>query len=133
MIGLDTNVVVRYIMQDDMAQAALASALIEGLSDDQPGFISVVTCVEIVWVLTRSYRLPRDAIIETLEILLSAYQLRFEHKPDLYRALGDYKSGKADFADALIHRLNLSAGCDKTVTFDVAAADHAGMTLITAA
>lgn len=130
MIGLDTNVIVRYIMQDDTAQADMATALIDSLSDDQPGFISIVTCVELFWVLSRSYELSRDLIIETLETLLASYQLRFEHKPDLYRALTDYKSSKADFSDCLIHRLNLSAGCDQTLTFDKAAAKQAGMTLI---
>lgn len=130
MIGLDTNVLVRYIMQDDAKQAAKATKLIEGLNAQEPGFITLVSVVELVWVLSSSYDLARDQIVQALDVILRAKQLVVDQAEHVVRALRAYGAGNADFADCLIERTAVAAGCAKTMTFDVAAAKTAGMTLI---
>jgi predicted nucleic-acid-binding protein len=130
MIGLDTNVLVRYIMQDDARQAAKATKLIEGLTNDEPGFISLVSVIELVWVLTASYRLGREQVGQVLDVLLRSRQLIVDQAEHVVRALRAYGQGSADFADCLIERTASATGCDRTMTFDVAASKTAGMTLI---
>lgn len=130
MTGLDTNVLVRYIMQDDTRQAAKATRLIESLSSDEPGFISVVAIVELVWVLDSFYELNRAQIAQALDLILRSKQLIVDQAEQVARALRAYSVGKADFADCLIERVAAAAGCSRTMTFDVAASKSAGMTLI---
>lgn len=130
MIGLDTNVLVRYIMQDDAKQAAKATKLIESLSAQAPGFVSLVAVVELVWVLSSCYELERDQISQAIDVLLRANQLVVDQAENVARAHGAYSSGTADFADCLIERTSSLAGCDRTMTFDLKAARTAGMTLI---
>jgi predicted nucleic-acid-binding protein len=130
MIGLDTNVVVRYIMQDDASQSAKAAKLIESLSEDRPGFISLVSIVELYWVLTSCYRLTDDQFKEALDVLLRAKQIIIDRAEQVARASRVFDPGRADFADCLIERIAASAGCEQTLTFDVNAARHAGMTLL---
>jgi predicted nucleic-acid-binding protein len=130
MIGLDTNVLVRYIMQDDAKQAAKATKLIEGLTAQSPGFIPLVAVVELVWVLSSSYDLDRDQVVQALDVILRSKQLVVDRAEDVLRAVRDFRSSSADFADCLIERTAMAAGCGTTMTFDVAAAKTAGMTLI---
>lgn len=130
MIGLDANVLVRYIMQDEAKQAAKATKLIEGLTAQEPGFITLVSVVELVWVLSSSYDLARDRIVQALDVILRSKQLVVDQAEHVVRAVRAYGAGNADFADCLIERTALAAGCAKTMTFDVAAAKTAGMTLI---
>jgi predicted nucleic-acid-binding protein len=130
MIGLDTNVLVRYIMQDDAKQAAKATKLIEGLTAQSPGFIPLVAVVELVWVLSSSYDLDRDQVVLALDVILRSKQLVVDRAEDVLRAVRDFRSSSADFADCLIERTAMAAGCGTTMTFDVAAAKTAGMTLI---
>ncbi|MCZ7562131.1 MAG: type II toxin-antitoxin system VapC family toxin [Burkholderiaceae bacterium] len=130
MIGLDTNVVVRYIMQDDASQSAKATKLIESLSEDRPGFISLVSIVELYWVLTSCYRLTDDQVKEALDVLLRAGQIIVDRAEQVARASRVFDPGRADFADCLIERIAASADCEQTLTFDVNAARHAGMTLL---
>ncbi len=130
MIGLDTNVLVRYIMQDDPAQAAQATALIESLQADRPGFVSLVSVVELVWVLTACYALSNAQAAQALDVLLQARQIVVDRADQVLRATRLFARGKADFADCLIERCAAAAGCERTFTFDVGAARHAGMTLV---
>ena len=130
MMGLDTNVLVRYIMQDDAKQAAKATKLIESLSPDAPGFVTLVSVIELVWVLSSCFDLTREQIAQALNALLRAKQLVVDQADQVVRALRTYSSSSADFADCLIERTASSAGCAKTMTFDVAASKQAGMTLI---
>jgi predicted nucleic-acid-binding protein len=126
-IGLDTNVVVRYLAQDDARQAAIATRLIEGsLSADVRGFISIVTLAEIVWVMSSNYGASRASVAEIVEGLLTAPQLMMERADVLWRALKAYRDSKADFSDAVIVELGSDAGCSKTVTFDRRAGAHPG-------
>jgi predicted nucleic-acid-binding protein len=126
-IGLDTNVVVRYLAQDDARQAAAATRLIEGsLSAEARGFISIVTLAEVVWVMSSIYGASRAAGADIVEGLLTAPQLTLEKADVLWRALRAYRDSKADFSDAVIAELGRDAGCSKTVTFDRKAAVHPG-------
>lgn len=130
MIGLDTNVLVRYIMQDDPRQSAKATRLIESLEADRPGFIGMVSIVELYWVLTSCYDLTNDQVRQALDLLLRTRQIVVDRADQVLRALKVFETGKADFADCLIERAAAAAGCEKTMTFDVSAARHAGMTII---
>lgn len=130
MIGLDTNVLVRYIMQDDPKQAPRANALIEQLTAEEPGFVSLVTVVELVWVLSSGYELERSEVSKAMELLLRAKQLVVEQSERVNLAWQTYKSTSADFADCLIQRLCAGAGCARTMTFDKNASKIAGMVLI---
>ena len=130
MIGLDTNVLVRYIMQDDPGQSSRATAIVESLQGVGSAYITLVSMVELVWVLTVSFELTRAQVSQALDGILRTKQFKIENADQVIRALRVFKLGKSDFADCLIERSANSAGCDKTVTFDVKAAKHAGMTLI---
>ena len=130
MIGLDTNVLVRYIMQDDPRQSARATALVESLDIDRPGFVGLVSVIELYWVLTSCYHLTNDQVKQALDALLRTKQIVVDRSDQVLRALRVFDAGKADFADCLIERIAASAGCEQTMTFDMNAAKHAGMTLI---
>lgn len=130
MIGLDTNVLVRYIMQDDAVQAAKATALVETLDAERPGFVALVSIVELYWVLTSCYDLTEAQVMQALEILLRTKEIVVDQAEQVLRALRACAGGKADFADCLIERTAAAAGCTRTVTFDTKAARHAGMTLL---
>lgn len=130
MIGLDTNVLVRYIMQDDAKQAAKATALVESLSADAPGFITLVSVVELVWVLSSCYALSRAQVAQALEIMLRSRQLIVDQAEHVVRALRAFRAGNADFTDCLIERMAASAGCAQTMTLDAGAAKTVGMTLM---
>ena len=130
MIGLDTNVLVRYIMQDDPKQSPKASALIEALTAAEPGFVTVVTVIELVWVLSSCYELTREQLAQALDAILRTKELVVDRADQVVRALRVFKASAADFADCLIERGASSAGCDRTMTFDKGAASAAGMTLI---
>lgn len=129
MIGLDTNVLVRYLAQDDRAQSARASELIEQLTEAAPGFISVVTLVETYWVLRRAYRADQESLVATLGGLLDATEVVVEREETVRRAVTRAVGG-ADFADAMVSELGYDAGCVRTVTFDRRAAKLAGMELL---
>ncbi len=130
MIGLDTNVLVRYIAQDDPKQSPQATHLIESLSANSLGFISIVSVVELVWVLTGCYASTRGDVCEVLETLLRTKEIVVANADTVWKALRLFKIGKADFADCLIEMSASEAGCSHTVTFDQGAAKHCGMQLI---
>ncbi len=130
MIGLDTNVLVRYIAQDDSKQSPKATRLIEALTVDAPGYVSIVSVVELVWVLMGCYALTRSEICEVLETLLRTKEIIVANADTIWKAVRLFKEGKADFADCLIERSANEAGCSHTTTFDRDAAKHCGMQLI---
>lgn len=130
MIGLDTNVLVRYIAQDDVKQSPKATRLIESLTVDAPGYVSIVSVVELVWVLSGCYSSTKGEICEVLETLLRTKEILVAHPDTVWKALRLFKEGKADFADCLIERSANEAGCRYTTTFDRNAANHCGMKLI---
>jgi predicted nucleic-acid-binding protein len=130
MIGLDTNVLVRYFAQDDVEQAKRATDLIESLTTDRPGYVTQVTLVEVVWVLARAYRLERAEIAQVIETALRTKELLIEAAETVWKALRLFTTSSADFADCLIERACHKAGCDYTATFDKTASRTAGMRLI---
>jgi predicted nucleic-acid-binding protein len=122
-IGLDTNVLVRYFTQDDPKQSPLAKRLLnDTLTRDAPGHVNLVTLAETVWVLRRVYGIDRQEAAEVVATLLAGEQLQIDRRATVRHALQDYGAGLADFADCLIARLNAEAGCAHTVTFDRKAA-----------
>ena len=130
MIGLDTNVLVRYLMQDDAKQAAQATRLMESLTVESPGFVSIVSVVELGWILTSAYGLTRSQLEQALEALLRTKELVVDRADEVLRALRVFRTATADLADCLIERSAAGAGCEQTMTFDVGAAKGAGMTLV---
>lgn len=130
MIGLDTNVLVRYIMLDDAKQSPKAAKLIESLTVDAPGFVSIVSVVELGWVLSSCYGLTRQQLAQALEALLRTKEIVIDRADHVLKALRVFKATSADLADCLIERSAASAGCARTMTFDIDAAKTAGMSLI---
>ena len=119
MTGLDTNVLVRYLAQDDAAQSARATRLIEQeLSEREPGFIGLVVLVETCWVLRRLYGATATELRDTVRDLLGTRQLVVEQRAVVARALARLGEGAGDMADALIAEGAAEAGCSRTVTFD---------------
>jgi predicted nucleic-acid-binding protein len=115
MIGLDTNVVVRYLTQDGPAQSRRATGIIEQrLTVQRPGFICVVTMVEIVWVLARAYRFNAREIAAVLERMLQTDVLVIENEQEVFIALIAFKEKRGAFADAVIAALGAKAGCRHT-------------------
>ena len=130
MTGLDTNVLVRYVMQDDPSQSPRATRLIESLSADDPGFVPVVVLVELVWVLSGSYGLDRSQVATVLDTLLRSKELVVDRADLVTQALRRYSTAGADFADAMTERLATAAGCSATMSFDAGAVKAAGMTRV---
>jgi predicted nucleic-acid-binding protein len=119
LIGLDTNVLVRYLVQDDAMQLARATELIERrLTPASPGFISIVTIVETVWVLHRAYGFTRQEISSAVERVLQADVLVMQNEQEVFTAMVALRDGRGAFADALIGEFGLTAGCSYTYTFD---------------
>ena len=130
MIGLDTNVLVRYIMQDDSRQSPLATRLVESLSAESPGFVPLVSVVELAWVLSSAYELDRAQLFQAFEALLRTKEIVVDRAETVWKALRVFQNANADFADCLIERSAAVAGCEWTMTFDRNAVKGCGMTLV---
>lgn len=119
MKGLDTNVLIRYLVQDDPEQAAVAVRAIESAVERNNRFLiqPVVLC-ETVWVLDSVYGYPKEEILPALNMILRTVQFEIADKDTVWQAFGDYQSGTADFSDYLIGRANTRQGAAATLTFD---------------
>ena len=126
MIGLDTNVLARYLSQDDPKQSARATALIHSFTPDNPGFIPLVSLVELVWVMQSCYQAKKTEIVSILQMLLGTRELVVENAETAIKALKVFSGSKADFSDCLIERSANKAGCDHCVSFDAYAIKDAG-------
>ncbi len=127
MIGLDTNVVVRYLTQDDPQQSRRATQIFDHqLTRAEPGFLSVVTMVETVWVLGRAYGFVGQEIAAAVELLLQTDVLVIENEQEVFTAMIALKERRGDFSDAMIGVLGQKAGCKYTLTFDQKALRLAG-------
>lgn len=127
MIGLDTNIIIRYLAQDDPVQSPKATHIIERrITETNPGFISLVTMAETVWVLDRLYRLSDKEIAQAVERILQADTLVVQNEQEVFTAMTALRSGQGSFADALIASLGAWAGCSCTFTFDRKAARLGG-------
>ena len=119
MIGLDTNILVRYLTQDDPEQSMKVNDEIEkGLAAGDMFFITNIVMCELVWVLETSYGYDCRDISPVLENILRTRQFKFENKDLLWISLSDYRNKKGDFADHLIGQTGHKAGCRETLTFD---------------
>ena len=128
MIAVDTNVLVRYFVEDDAHQSAIARAFIEGeLTSDRPGLVTIVAIVELGWVLQGVYGASASTVVEIIHKLLNAGQVVVEQADAVEAAITRLHS---DLADALIHEIGKSKGCEKTVTFDRRFAQMRGVELL---
>ena len=119
MIGLDTNILVRYLAQDDEKQSAIVTKLIENEYDIEGFcFINHIVLCELIWVLQRSYRVKKPQIIEIIKLLLHTTQFTFQSPDIVWKALKSYRNGSADFSDYLTSVINKAQGCEYTLSFD---------------
>ena len=131
MTGLDTNVLVRYFAQDDPIQSKRANEIMERrLTEDEPGFVSLVTMVETAWVLSRVYGLSDAEIAAAVEGMLQAGTLVIQNEQEVFTAVAALRAGRGSFADALVGALGIWAGCSYTLTFDRKAGRLDGFELI---
>jgi predicted nucleic-acid-binding protein len=123
MMGLDTNVLLRYLAQDDPKQSPRSTEIIERrLTEQEPGFVSLVTILEVVWVLKSLFNRSRQEIANDIEMLLAADTLEVQNEQEVYLAVVSLRNGVGTFEDALIGTLGAWRGCSATLTFDEDAA-----------
>ena len=131
MTGIDTNVLARYIAQDDPIQSKIAEEFIEKkCSKDNYGFINHIVLCEFVWVLQKCYNAPKKKIIHVIEQLLRTAQFKVQNPQLIWLTLNDFRKGSADFSDYLVGRINQSKDCAETVTFDKNAAKSPSFRLL---
>jgi len=130
MIGLDTNILVRYLVKDDPEQTRLAVNLIYSLTPAEPGWVAQATMLELVWALTRIYRVKRNQAVAILDTLLASRYIVIEQDEIARASVRLYRAHNIDFADCLISCGGKAAGCSKIMTFDRKAARDAGMELV---
>ncbi|MBW8874666.1 MAG: type II toxin-antitoxin system VapC family toxin [Acidobacteria bacterium] len=131
MRGLDTNILVRYLLLDDPHQVEVVKNLFDqGTKREERYHVPSVVLCELVWVLRSVYRLGRDKICSTLGLILSVGSFEVQDRDLAERALEEYRTGQADFADYLIGRQNGRAGCDDTLSFDRDLMGHPGFTIL---
>ena len=131
MIGLDSNILIRYLTQDDPVQSVKAIEILERrLTPKNPGFVSILAMVETVWVLDRAYGLTAEDIARVVERLLQVEVLTIENEQEVYTVMVALKRGRGSFADALIGELGARAGCTRTLTFNQKALRLRGFELV---
>lgn len=130
MTGIDTNVLTRFIMQDDRYQSPAASRFLESLTPENPGFIALVTVAELGWVLMRRYKLSRRQFAEAMDSLFGSTQVVIENASLVADAFLLFERTNADFSDCLVSLSAKSAGCDAVATFDIRAAKLLNMNLL---
>jgi len=131
MLGVDTNVLVRYLIRDDQPRYEKARRMIDReVSNGEPVMVSLLVLLETEWVLRSRYVLPKSEIIATFSALLDTADLAFEDQPSIEQALYFWKDSAADFADCLIDARNRRLGCRATATFDGRALKLAGFVAV---
>ena len=131
MIGLDTNVLVRYLSQDDKIQSGKATKFIEKrITEKEPGFINCIVLVETTWVLESCYGANKQSIVNVINQLASTKQLVLQNAEIVLKSLRVYISSNVDFADALLSTINNEKGCETTITFDKKAGEISSFTLL---
>lgn len=134
MISLDTNVLVRFLTQDDMSQYLTVAQLLTHLEkDNRQAFVSLLVVIEINWVLGFSYRLERVQIIEALLALMELPMLNFEHSQKLKACLQNARQDTFDLSDLLIALKSSEHDALPVMTFDKKASKAQGFTLLTQA
>lgn len=127
MIGLDTNVLVRFLAQDGAKQAVTANKLFSSLSQAHPAYITQVSLVELVWVMQGCYGVSKKDLVSILDRLFHTRELVIENLDIAVQALSVFTNSNAEFSDCIIECNSRLAGCTKTMTFDRNAANHSGM------
>jgi predicted nucleic-acid-binding protein len=130
LIGLDTNILARFLLQDDPLQSPRANEVMESLSAEEPGWVGLATILELVWVLCSKNRFDRLAISRALDRIMQVEEIVVEHAEYVQEAVQQFRRCNADFADCLIAASARAAGCTRTVTFDRIAVRDAGMQLL---
>ncbi len=130
MTGIDTHVLVRYVIEDDPGQTALAIQFLDSRTIHDPGFFPLVCVAEFCWVLTRSYKRDRAELARAIRWLLGTEAFVVENRELVGEALLLFQKSNADFDDCLIARCARSAGCHSVVTFDRRAARNIGMRIL---
>lgn len=131
MKGIDTNVLVRYLVQDDVKQSRAATRFIEEeCSNASPCYIGLVTLCELAWVLESNYKVARADTLDIIERLLCVEQFTVDQSSVVWRAVSDARTSNADFPDHLVARVAEAAGCESTVTFDKKASNYHGFELL---
>jgi predicted nucleic-acid-binding protein len=130
LIGLDTNILLRFIVQDDPHQSPLADATMSSLTAENPGWVGLATVLEFVWAMSRKMRISKPAVCNALDRILMLDSIVVEQDMIVATAVDRFRSTRADFADCLIASSARAAGCSRTVTFDRIAARDAGMDLL---
>jgi len=129
MLGIDTNVLVRFLVRDDQNQFEKARKLLKReVSNGRRVFINQLVLLETEWVLRSRYGLAKTQMLETISRLLDAPDIQLEDEPAVEEALFIWRDAKADFADCLIGARNRRLGCRATVTFDTKASKLQGFT-----
>ena len=119
MIGIDTNILVRYLTQDDEKQAAIINKIIAQYENQAHSmFINNIVICELIWVLERGYKYSKKEIISAVRVILSTTEFAFEQPEILWLSLNDYEKYNADFSDILLSKINKIYDCDYTITFD---------------
>ena len=131
MIAIDTNVLVRLLVNDDQQQGAKAKQLFDANADqDGSIWLGDTVLVELVWVLTRSYGRSRQAVLTALRALANNASVTLESGHTIHAALDSFAAGSADFADCLLAENSRQAGCDSLYTFDRAMRGMVGVKLL---
>jgi predicted nucleic-acid-binding protein len=119
MLGLDSNILLRHLLQDDAVQSPLATRLIRSrCSSEEPGFVSLIVLVEMLWTLRRGYAFGREALETAVSDLLESEELLIESEELISEALDIAKRNKLDIPDILISLVNRAHGCSETMSFD---------------
>ncbi|MDY6994298.1 MAG: type II toxin-antitoxin system VapC family toxin [Pseudomonadota bacterium] len=119
MIDIDTNVLIRYIIQDDPLQSALATEFLEkNCTPENPGYLHAIVLCELVWVLESSYEYKREQVAMVLQYLLETDSLVIQEIENVGLALEAYREKSIDFSDALLGESNQSHGCQTTITLE---------------
>jgi predicted nucleic-acid-binding protein len=130
MIGLDTNVLLRLFIDDDLQQYDRARRFFDATSATETCVVNAVVLAEFAWTLVRGFRKKRDEVAHLIAELLSADDVEIQHRSAAERALAAYRSGNADFPDYFLAEINLELGCASTATFDQAALDHSAFSSV---
>lgn len=131
MVGLDTNILVRFVTRDDAKQWAKVSTYLEAnCTKESPGWVALIVLCELLWVLESGYEYEKKELLTLIETLLTTAELKVEEHDVVRTALTDYTNGKADFSDYIIGRLNIEKGCAHTISFDKKASKNSAFILL---
>ncbi|WP_092176812.1 type II toxin-antitoxin system VapC family toxin [Bosea sp. OK403] len=131
MIGVDTNILLRALMDDDPVQSPAARAYLNHLAPARPGYVNLIVLAELTWTLRSRFKANLADVLLAVEALLDNAVLVIEARESVAEAVEIARSGRSSFSDAMIGLVNRHAGCMETMTFDRGAPSEAGFTVLT--